>query len=351
MQSGAFALLLAGWAFGSVESAVESSSALSLPTPAETSTPHPVVRESLDEAITAAAPRATTPQLQVASSLTMGGRLVNSSPGFPRRLILTNTGSEALLFEDPGVAINGTNSGDFQLDHSTVPTTLEPGSSAEVLVRFAPSALGSRTAEATITTNDPVSPYVTVALSGTGLDAIPFKAYDGQGPGISRVGPGGEYASLNAVVTAVNDTTLNGGDWTFQITGNLVETIMMRLSLDTNDFGVFFRPAPGTQPIVDFTNPDRFANIYIVGMAANREMRNIVIDGCAEEGGTTRDMTIRNAAETTSGCVISIYSYTENTVIRNLNVVGRSTATSPNVAIGALLLGGFGTDADPDGIS
>ncbi len=351
IQSVAFAFLLAGWAFGAAESAVESSLALSLPTPPEASTPHSAVRGAFDDAVSAVVPRVATPQLQVAPSLTMGGRLVDSGAGFPRRLVLTNTGSETLLFEDPGVAINGTNSSDFQLDHSTVPTTLDPGSSAEVLIRFAPSALGSRTAEVTITTNDPVSPYVSVALTGTGLDAIPIKAYDGQGPGISRVGPGGEYASLNAVAAAVNYTTLNGGDWTFQITGNLVETFMMGLTVDTNDYGIYFRPAPGTQPIVDFTNPDRFANIYIVGIGASREMRNIVFDGCAVEGGTTRDMTIRNAAQATSGCVITIYSYTENIQLRNLNVVGRSTATAASSGAGALFIGGFGTNADPDGIS
>src|SRR5207244_13597659 len=67
-----------------------------------------------------------------------------------------------------GVALGGTNPGDFTVDAgSCAGTTLAPGGSCTVGVGFGPTAAGSLSARLTITDNARTSPQ-TVPLSGIG---------------------------------------------------------------------------------------------------------------------------------------------------------------------------------------
>ncbi|PJC41056.1 MAG: hypothetical protein CO042_00485, partial [Parcubacteria group bacterium CG_4_9_14_0_2_um_filter_41_8] len=56
---------------------------------------------------------------------------------------------------------------------SNLPDSILVGGSADVTVRFDPSAAGSITAQLTIMSNDPIHPSVVVALSGTGVAPAP----------------------------------------------------------------------------------------------------------------------------------------------------------------------------------
>ena len=81
---------------------------------------------------------------------------------------ITDGGLKALTLA--GVALAGPAADDFLLG-STCGTTLAPGASCTIAVRFIPSAGASRTATLTVTTDDPARPEVVVALSGQGTAA------------------------------------------------------------------------------------------------------------------------------------------------------------------------------------
>ena len=78
-------------------------------------------------------------------------------------LVLTNTGATNLTVSL--VALTGT---DFTISGITTPAILSAGQSAQIAVTFSPTAAGSATGNLSITSNDPVNPTISVALSGTG---------------------------------------------------------------------------------------------------------------------------------------------------------------------------------------
>jgi FtsP/CotA-like multicopper oxidase with cupredoxin domain len=83
--------------------------------------------------------------------------------------ILSNTGAAPLTF---AIAMNGANPGDFAQSNTcngTVPIT----GTCTISVTFTPTALGARSANMNITTNDPLKPLLTVLLSGTGTPSPP----------------------------------------------------------------------------------------------------------------------------------------------------------------------------------
>lgn len=93
-------------------------------------------------------------------SLSFPSQSVGSS-STPQSVTVTNTGNAAL-------AISGiTASGDFNQSNSCG-TGLLAGSSCSIYVSFAPTAVGTRTGELTITDNAPGGPHI-VLLSGTGV--------------------------------------------------------------------------------------------------------------------------------------------------------------------------------------
>jgi hypothetical protein len=117
----------------------------------------------------AAAPAATlTP-----TSLGFGSQLVGGSSA-AQISTLRNAGTAPLTIASIGLA--GANPGDFtqSSDCPLSPATLPAGASCTISARFAPSALGSRSASVTISDDAPGSPH-TLALSGSGTNtAIAF---------------------------------------------------------------------------------------------------------------------------------------------------------------------------------
>jgi len=105
-----------------------------------------------------------------ANSLSFGSLSVGQS-STAQTLTITSDGGQALSLNT--LTITGANSGDFsETDTCHVPTVLQPGNSCSVLVSFAPSAVGNRSAALTITDN--ASPTTeSVQLTGTGLTPAP----------------------------------------------------------------------------------------------------------------------------------------------------------------------------------
>jgi probable HAF family extracellular repeat protein len=106
----------------------------------------------------------TTAKLSL-TSLSFGTVVLGtSSPA--KTVTLTNVGT--ITFTISGIAITGTDAGDFAQTH-TCGSSLAAGASCTVSVTFKPTQIGNRTGTLSVTDNAPGSPQ-TVSLSGTGTD-------------------------------------------------------------------------------------------------------------------------------------------------------------------------------------
>ncbi|MGI9019915.1 MAG: FG-GAP-like repeat-containing protein [Solirubrobacterales bacterium] len=103
-------------------------------------------------------------------TLSFGSQEVGTQ-GPPQALTVSNSGEARLRVDQ--VRIVGADPGDFVV-HSDYCSgeMVQPGQSCQVLVRFAPTATGLRSASLQITSDDFGSPH-TVALSGTGTAPVP----------------------------------------------------------------------------------------------------------------------------------------------------------------------------------
>jgi len=98
-------------------------------------------------------------------SLSFGSVAIDTAS--PKTVTLTNVGTTTLTIT--GIAITGTNAGDFTQTH-TCGSSLVPGASCKISIAFEPSALGTRTATLSVTDNAAGSPQH-VPLSGIGTTA------------------------------------------------------------------------------------------------------------------------------------------------------------------------------------
>jgi hypothetical protein len=99
------------------------------------------------------------------TSLSFGAVVLGtSSPA--KTVTLTNVGTTTLTMS--GIAITGTNAGDFAQTH-TCGSSLAAGASCTVSVAFKPTQIGNRSGTLSVTDNAPGSPQ-TVSLSGTGTE-------------------------------------------------------------------------------------------------------------------------------------------------------------------------------------
>ena len=83
---------------------------------------------------------------------------------------VSNVGTASLT--GLGVTFSGTHDSEFSLS-SPPPSSILPGSSATFTVQFSPGALGSRTAELHLASNDSDENPFDVSLTGSGIDAPP----------------------------------------------------------------------------------------------------------------------------------------------------------------------------------
>jgi FtsP/CotA-like multicopper oxidase with cupredoxin domain len=106
-------------------------------------------------------------------SLAFGNTAVGStSPA--QGLTLSNTGTTALTL---AISFAGANPGDFTQTNAcgaslAAPVAPATSTTCAINVAFVPTTAGPRSATLTITTNDPVNPTLTVALTGTGGSAV-----------------------------------------------------------------------------------------------------------------------------------------------------------------------------------
>jgi hypothetical protein len=138
------------------------------------------------------------------ASLTFGNQVVNT-PSAAQTVTLTNNGNVALGIT--GIAVSGTNSGDFA-QTNTCGGSVAVGANCTISVTFAPGASGTRTASMTITDNATGSPQ-SISLTGTGL-----------APAASLSGASLSFTTqlVGVASTAQTVTLTNSGSSTLNIT-------------------------------------------------------------------------------------------------------------------------------------
>ncbi|HEV2382476.1 MAG TPA: choice-of-anchor D domain-containing protein [Terriglobia bacterium] len=100
------------------------------------------------------------------TSLTFGDQSIGTTSP-PQTVTLTNVGNSTMTIS--GVAVTGTNSGDFA-QTNTCGTNLVAGASCAISVTFTPTVTGTRAASLSVTDSAVGSPQ-TVSLTGTGTQA------------------------------------------------------------------------------------------------------------------------------------------------------------------------------------
>jgi FG-GAP-like repeat/Abnormal spindle-like microcephaly-assoc'd, ASPM-SPD-2-Hydin len=99
------------------------------------------------------------------NSVDFGDQTVGTKSA-PRKITLTNVGTNTLTFNGNEISIAGVNAADFS-QINTCGATLAAGKSCAVAVTFTPAATGARNAQISVTDNGGGSPQ-RVTLSGTG---------------------------------------------------------------------------------------------------------------------------------------------------------------------------------------
>lgn len=103
------------------------------------------------------------PSISVSPVTLAFGNVLAGTSSASLAVTVGNAGSAPLL-----VSSIVTTSPEFSVDLPG-PFTVLPGQTQRVIVRFAPTAVGVKTALLTFSTNDPSSPTTSIALSGTGI--------------------------------------------------------------------------------------------------------------------------------------------------------------------------------------
>ncbi len=136
------------------------------------------------------------------------GQTSNSQP-----VVITNTGTGELTITD--LQITGANVSDFfPPTAASLPVKVPPNEQTTVNVTFTPRALGSRTANLTVTDNAPGSPHA-VVLSGTGVAGLPTSVTAATSSTPQSVAINSAFAPLQVTVKDARDFPVSGVTVTF----------------------------------------------------------------------------------------------------------------------------------------
>ncbi|HKW33377.1 MAG TPA: choice-of-anchor D domain-containing protein, partial [Candidatus Acidoferrum sp.] len=100
------------------------------------------------------------------ASLTFTSQPVGTTSA-SQNIMLSNTGNATLTFSGSGIAITGTNSGDFS-ETNTCGSSVAAGANCTISITFKPTATGARNASLSVTDNASGSPQ-SISLTGTGV--------------------------------------------------------------------------------------------------------------------------------------------------------------------------------------
>ncbi len=226
--------------------------------------------------INVAGPGAATsgPQISVFDGSGIGGKqeasntgtfgfspILTSGSSSPQTFIIENTGTTNLAFSSPSVTVAGSNPGDFIVSTAGMATSLAPNATTSFTVTFEPTAVGTRTAQVQIASNDPNTNPFSINVSGTAVAALgpQLSVFAGNSTSGSALVDGNSFAlptTLSGSSSSVQTFTIENtgttqltnlqvaksvpGDATF-----VVDTSTLATTLDvdtTTSFTVTFKP-------------------------------------------------------------------------------------------------------------
>lgn len=161
---------------------------------------------------------------------------------------------------------------------------------------------------------------VAASLAPCYLTAQTPRPYDGNGPGLSTVGPGGTYENLEQALEMT--TPLSGGDWVFEIIGDSNVTDFINYNVARGDGSrVIVRPAAGTTPTVTFLDQ---SNITLESQTP------ILIDG--SNGSQDRALTITNTTAYSIDLGLFRINRTTGIEIRNCRIINNFRQSTGNIS-------------------
>jgi parallel beta-helix repeat protein len=140
------------------------------------------------------------------------------------------------------------------------------------------------------------------------------------------------YSLLSDAIYDLNNKGMSG-NVTFHINADITETDDIRLGVNTQDYTLTIKPAPGASPTINLqqgntTTGDAtvITGAFIIGSpVANKTnmvyTNNLVIDGSNTEDGTTRDMIIQGPVTTNQKSVIAIFGDNDNVMVKNCVII------------------------------
>lgn len=153
---------------------------------------------------------AATPTISLSASTLSFATVPLGSTSAPQTVTLTNTGSAALNIG--ALTAGGTNPGDFTRGGTCAAGgTVAAGANCTISYTFAPAALGARSANLTIASNNSGG-NVTLSLSGSGVDNTPAIA-------LSRTSIAFGNQQVGTTSAAQTATVSNAGGGTLSISG------------------------------------------------------------------------------------------------------------------------------------
>lgn len=282
-------------------------------------------------------------------SLDFGPATVDDMVAGPLQVTIANVGAEPLGFVGAGIWIDGPDASDFSFVSPPDTSPLGPSTTRAVEVVFDPSAPGLRTAVLHIAHDDVDNADFQIALSGQGVEDLAgfVRPYTGQGPGKSTIGAGGTYPTLKAACDAINAAPLTGGDWVFEIIGDLAMAENVAIGQETNGHAITFRPAAGLQPTITFSGAEAavgYAGHWVIGTRREFDSgtgryllvptSNIVIDGSHTPGERRQDLTITSVVgASASTTLIHIVGDSDSNTVRNVKLIGGHTGASSTFGV------------------
>jgi len=159
------------------------------------------------------------------------------------------------------------------------------------------------------------------------------------------VGTGGNYGTLSAAISALNSGGVSGHvrflltDASYTITDSLV--IYVLTNAPNASRTVTVKPAAGQSPLIS-------GSINNAGLVRIRATNYVTIDGSNVDGGTSRDLTLRNTSTTTPNVVhIGCQGLTPitNVTLKNCIIQNGSVGTT-SAGTGAVIVANYPTVTD-----
>ena len=138
-------------------------------------------------------------------SFAFGSLLVGATTS--QTFTLVNDGLAALAIS--GASVIGAHPAEFVLETSSLSPSIGVGGTSHFAVTFAPLAHGPRTATVRLVTDDPVTPFLDVALSGDGLDITPPVITPPAGFSVVAGSPTGGVRVFYPPITVTDDAILS----------------------------------------------------------------------------------------------------------------------------------------------